>query len=125
VGSNQEAARLVGIRVRSVVFRSFVVSGALAGAAGVLLLARSGAGNPQVGSTFTLTAIAAAFLGAAAFRPGQLNVPGTLVAIFFLAVNITGLTFAGVADYINDLFTGTALVVAVALSAMLLRRQQV
>lgn len=121
IGSNRAAARLVGIRVERDTCLAFVLSGGFAGVAGVLLLARSGAGNPQVGQSFTLTAIAAAFLGAASFKLGKLNVPGTLVAIFFLAVNITGLTFAGVALWISDVFTGLALVLAVAFAGFMSR----
>jgi len=121
IGSNKAASRLVGIRVERDTCVAFVLSGAIAGLAGVLLLARSGAGNPQVGSAFTLTAIAAAFLGAASFKLGKLNVLGSLVAIFFLAVNITGLQFAGVANWISDVFTGLSLVLAVAFAGILSR----
>jgi ribose transport system permease protein len=124
VGSNRAAARLVGIRVERTVFIAFILSGAAAGLAGVLLLASSGAGNPQIGQSFTLTAVAAAFLGAASFKVGQLNVLGSVVAILFLAVNITGLTFLGVQDWINQLFTGAALVVAIAFSTALHRERK-
>jgi ribose transport system permease protein len=124
IGSNKAAARLVGIRVERTVLSAFALTGAFAGVAGVLLLANSGAGNPQVGQTFTLTAIAAAFLGAASFKVGRLNVPGTLVAIFFLAVNITGLTFAGVQNWINQVFTGLSLVLAIALAAVLSKERK-
>jgi ribose transport system permease protein len=123
VGANADAARLVGLRIPGLVLCSFVVSGAAAGLAGVMLLARTGAGNPGVGATFTLSALAAAFLGATAIRPGRFNVAGTMLAVFFLATAITGLTFAGVKDYISDLFTGSALVLAVALSSILGRRR--
>jgi ribose transport system permease protein len=124
VGSSRAAARLVGIRVERSVFAAFILSGASAGLAGVLLLASSGAGNPQIGQSFTLTAVAAAFLGAASFKVGQLNVLGSVVAILFLAVNITGLTFLGVQDWINQLFTGAALVVAIAFSTALHRERK-
>ena len=124
IGSNKAAARLVGIRVERSVLGAFALTGAFAGVAGVLLLANSGSGNPQVGQTFTLTAIAAAFLGAASFKVGRLNVPGTLVAIFFLAINITGLTFAGVQNWINQVFTGLSLVLAIALAAVLSKERK-
>jgi ribose transport system permease protein len=124
IGSNKAAARLVGIRVQRDTCVAFVLSGAFAGLAGVLLLARSGAGNPQVGQAFTLTAIAAAFLGAASFKLGRLNVLGSLVAIFFINVNITGLTFAGVANWITDVFTGLSLVLAVAFATVLSRERR-
>jgi ribose transport system permease protein len=123
VGSNPESARLVGLAIPRIVFLSFVVSGAAAGLGGVLLVADSGAGNPSVGSVFTLTALTAAFLGATSVKPGRFNVVGTLLAIAFLAAAITGLTFAGVQDYINDLFTGFALVLAVGISVLLGRRR--
>jgi ribose transport system permease protein len=125
VGANPESARLVGLNIPNLVLRAFVVSGAAAGLAGVLLLAQSGAGNPNagVGSQLTLTALAAAFLGATSVRPGRFNVLGTLLAIYFLAAVITGLTYAGVKDYIHDLFTGAALVLAVAVSTILGRRR--
>ncbi|MCW2608710.1 MAG: putative ribose transport system permease protein [Frankiales bacterium] len=121
IGSNKAASRLVGIRVERDTCLAFVLSGTFAGVAGVMVLAQQGAGNPQVGQSFTLTAIAAAFLGAASFKLGKLNVPGSLVAIFFLAVNITGLTFAGVATWISDVFTGLSLVLAVAFAGLLSR----
>jgi len=123
VGSNLEAARLVGLRIPRVVFLSLVVSGAAAGLGGVLLVADSGAGNPSVGSVFTLTGLTAAFLGATSVTPGRFNVLGTLLAIFFLASAITGLTFAGVQDYVNDIFTGFALILAVGVSVLLARRR--
>jgi len=125
VGANPESARLVGLNIPGLVLRAFMVSGAAAGLAGVLLLAQSGAGNPSagVGNTLTLTALAAAFLGATSVRPGRFNVVGTLLAIYFLAAAITGLTYAGVKDYIQNLFTGAALVLAVAISTILGRRR--
>jgi ribose transport system permease protein len=119
IGSNRAAAALVGIRVERTITSAFMLTGAFAGVAGVLLLARTGAGNPQIGPTFTLTALASAFLGAVSFKVGRLNVPGTLVAIFFLAVNITGLTFAGVQNWVSEVFTGATLILAVALAAVL------
>ena len=63
VGASPTSARLVGLRVERMILSSFVVSGALSGVAGVLLLARAGTANPQVGPGFTLAALSAALLG--------------------------------------------------------------
>lgn len=125
IGSNRAAARLVGIRVERSIFMAFTINGFFAGVAGVLLLARAGAGNPQIPPTLALTALAGAFLGAASFKVGRLNVPGTIVALLFLAVNITGLTLAGVANWINELFTGLSLIFAIALAAVLAKEPKV
>ena len=123
IGSNREAARLVGLPVERLVLIAFVLSGALAGLAGVLLVARTGSANPQVGTVAdTLQALSAAYLGATAIKPGRFNVIGTLIAIFFLAFTVTGLSLAGVANWINDVFNGAALFVAVLISTVIGRQ---
>jgi ribose transport system permease protein len=124
IGSNRDAARLVGLRVERYVLVAFVLSGTLAGVAGVLLVANSGGGNPQAGQIIdTLQALAAAYLGATAIKPGRFNVLGTMIAIYFLAFTVTGLSLAGVADWINSVFDGGALFVAVLVSTIIGRRR--
>jgi ribose transport system permease protein len=123
VGSNRVAARLVGIDVDRVVVISFVLSGSFAAVAGVLQLAHDGSANPQIGMNFLLPALAAAFLGATTIRPGRFNVLGTLVAVFFIAAAVQGLNYAGVQSWIQNVVNGTALVLAVALTALIGRRR--
>jgi ribose transport system permease protein len=124
IGSNPSAARLVGLPVERLVVIAFVLSGTFAGLAGVLLVARNGSASPQVGTVGdSLQALAAAFLGATAIKPGRFNVVGTLVAIFLLAFTVTGLSLAGVAGWINDVFNGAALFVAVLISTIVGRRR--
>ncbi|MBB4660767.1 ABC transporter permease [Conexibacter arvalis] len=123
LGSNEEAARLVGLRPQRLVLMSFVTAGLLAGAAGMLMVARTGGASPRVGETYTMPAFAAAFLSAAAIRPGRFNVFGAIVAIIFLAVLKSGLNLAGVQPYVSDIVNGVALVAGVALAAYLGRRR--
>ena len=61
--------------------------------------------------------------GATAIKPGRFNVLGTMVAIFFLAFTVTGLSLAGVANWINDVFNGAALFVAVLISTIIGRKR--
>jgi ribose transport system permease protein len=124
IGSNRAAAKLVGIRVERTITSAFALTGAFAGVAGILLVAYSGSANPSIGPTFTLTALASAFLGAVSFKVGRLNVPGTIVAIFFLSINIAGLTYAGVQNWITEVFTGLTLILAVALAAVLSKERK-
>lgn len=123
VGSNAEAARLVGLDVDRLVLASFVASGALAGVAGVLEVARLGGASPQIGPTFTLPALAVVFLGATAIRPGQFNVGGTIVAVAFLAALTSGLNLAGAEAWVNDVIVGVALLSGVVLSTAVFGRR--
>src|SRR5436190_20146976 len=124
IGSNAPAARLAGLPVDRLEIFSFVVSGTMAAFAGVLLVARNGGASPQVGTVSdSLQALSAVFLGATAIRPGRFNVVGTLVAIFFLAFTITGLSLAGVESWIGDVCNGAALFIAVVVSTLIGRRR--
>ncbi|WP_159502253.1 ABC transporter permease [Microbacterium sp. 18062] len=116
VGFNPEAARLAGVRVERVRIGTLTAGGALAALAGALLTSRINAGDPTVGPGFLLPALTAVFLGSTQFRGGRFNVWGTIVAMYVLAVGIKGLQLAGSPRWVNDLFYGLALLLAVALS---------
>lgn len=124
IGSSSAAARLVGIRVERTVLLTFMASGALAGIAGILMLAQQGSGNPaNQGLALALPALAAVFLGASAFKPGHFNVPGTIVGLLLVAVFVSGLTLGGAEAWVQPVFEGGALIVAVGLSAFFRRRR--
>jgi ribose transport system permease protein len=122
VGGNPQAARLAGLRVDRVVFGSLVAAGTIAGFAGVILTAKLGTGNPTSGPPYLLPAFSAVFLGATQIKAGRVNVAGTLIAIYLLATGVKGLQLAGAPVYLNDLFNGLALILAVALAARSRRR---
>ena len=117
IGGNPQAARLAGIRVGRITTGAFLLSGVVAAFAGIVLAAELGSASPDVGGPYLLPAFSAVFLGATQVFPGRVNVPGTLIAIFLLATGVKGLQLAGAPSYINDLFNGAALIIAVALAA--------
>ena len=117
VGGNPQAARLAGVRVGRITMVAFITSGLIAALAGVVLAAVLGSANPEVGSPYLLPAFSAVFLGATQILPGRVNVLGTLVAIFLLATGVKGLQLVGMPGYVEDLFNGVALIIAVALAA--------
>lgn len=121
LGGSRDAARLAGVRVQVLTVCAFTACGFLAGMAGVLESATLGSGNPTVGPDFLLPAFAAAFLGATAIKPGTYNVLGTLFAVFTLQTGIVGLQLLGVPFFIEPIFNGVALIVAVGATRLLSR----
>jgi ribose transport system permease protein len=123
IGSNPRAANLVGLPRQRYTLIAFAASGALAGVAGVILTARTGGANPDTGTYLLFPALAAVFLGATAINPGRFNVFGTIVGVLFVSVSVSGLTLAGAQNWVDPVFNGAALLVAVFLSSALRRRR--
>lgn len=123
VGLSRRASLLAGVRVGPILASSFVWSGVLSAVAGWLELGRVGSASAGVGPSFLLPAIAAGFLGATTIKPGRFNVLGTAVAVALVAVGINGLELNGAADWVQPLFDGGVLLLAVG-SAQLLARGQ-
>ena len=118
VGRGRSVSKLSGVRVGRVRIGALMGSAALAALAGVLYAGTSGGADPSSGSTLLLPAFAAAFLGATSIMPGRFNPWGTAIAVYFLVTGITGLQLMGVQSYVQQLFYGGALLVAVALSQL-------
>ena len=85
-GDHQDAARLLGLNVDSVLIATYALSGALAGLAGVVLAARLGAGQPVAGTGWELDAIAAVVVGGTLLSGGQGGVGFTHVGVLLLGV---------------------------------------
>lgn len=115
-GENREAARLRGLPTAQLIASAFLISSMTAAMGGILLAARNGVGHPTVYSKLLLPAFAAAFLGTAAFRIGRFNPAGTVLAMYLLAVGANGLKFLGAPFWVDDVFNGVALVVAIGLA---------
>ena len=122
-GMNREAARLSGVRTDAMVLGTFVLSGLIAGMAGVVYAAQSGTFANTIGMGLIFPAFAAVFLGATQFsrRP---NVWGTILAILTLAVGAQGLqlSLASGGFWITPMFNGVALVLAVVFGAQQSKR---
>ncbi len=125
VGRGRSVARLSGLRVQRLRIGAMTASSTISAAAGVLYVGTIGGADPTSGLQFLLPSFAAAFLGATAIVPGRFNPWGALVAVYFLVTGITGLTLLGVQSFVQNLFYGGALVVAVVLSQIARRRTQV
>lgn len=123
VGEGREAARLVGLRVDRLRFGAFIASGAISAVAGIFTAGQLGAADPSVGPSFLLPAYAAAFLGATTIKPGRFNAWGTVVALYLLVTGVTGLELMGTSSWVQEMFNGSALLVAVTFARFVARDQ--
>lgn len=121
IGGNLEAARLNGLRVDFLRVLALTISSTAAALAGALSTAGVTAGSSQTGAAYLLPAFAAAFLGSTQIKPGRVNVWGTVLAVFTLAVGIKGLQLIGAPFWLSDLFNGAALLISVGLAGNALR----
>lgn len=124
VGSNSSAAALVGLPVRRIEIGSYVMAGGLAAVAGLFQLGQLGSADPQMAAGhLLLPALVAAFLGTAAFSPGSFNFPGAILAVYFVAFSVSGLQFMGAASWVEPVFNGVALIIAMSASVVLGRKR--
>lgn len=123
VGAGREVARLSGVRVDAIRTGSLVASSFISALAGVILAGWLGASDPNVGTSFLLPAFTAAFLGATTITPGRFNPWGTFMAVYFLITGITGLQVVGLVGWIEQVFYGGSLVVAVTFSHLAGKRR--
>jgi ribose transport system permease protein len=123
VGNSLEAAKLSGIPASRLTVTSFILGGVLAALAGVIISAKIGSAQPDIGASYLLPAFAAAFLGASAIRPGRFNSLGTLIGVYVVAVGFTGLVFLGVPLWIQPVFYGLTLLAAIAAPVVFAHRR--
>jgi ribose transport system permease protein len=125
IGANPRAAALNGIPVRSFVIGAFIASSTLTAFSGVVLASKLRIGQASVGLEYLLPALVGAFLGSTTIRPGRVNVWGTLVGVLILAVGISGIQQFGGAFFVEPLFNGATLVVAIGIAGYAQRRRSV
>ncbi len=123
IGANQRAAELNGIPTRKFVIGAFVTSGALTALAGVLLASKLRIGQASVGLEFLLPALVGAFLGSTTIKPGRVNVWGTIVGVMILAVGISGIQQFGGSFWVEPLFNGTTLLIAIGIAGYAQRKK--
>lgn len=116
IGGNQTAARLAGININRVRMMMYMLSGGVAGLAGVLLTARTTSGNPINGVGLELQAITAVFLGGAATTGGKGTIVGTFLAVIIVGVLNNGMNLLGFNTFVQRVALGLLLVGAVAIS---------
>jgi fructose transport system permease protein len=124
VGNNPEAARLTGINTRRLLLILYTTAGVIYGIASLLLISRTGVGDPNAGQTENLESITAVVLGGTSLFGGRGSVIGTLIGALIVGVIRNGLQLIGVASIYQVLITGILVIAAVSLDQIARRRQR-
>jgi ribose transport system permease protein len=114
VGSSEATARLCGVSVPRVKLWIYMLSGALAGLAGVMQFARLTVGDPTTAIGKELDIIAAVVIGGASLSGGVGGITGSLLGAFLMSVLANGCTLSGIPNYVQEILIGAIIVVAVA-----------
>ncbi|QOV91635.1 ABC transporter permease [Humisphaera borealis] len=119
IGSNEQTARLCGVRVNRTKIAVYASAGALAGIAGVLQFAYVGLGDPTGAAGMELDVIAAVVIGGASLSGGVGTVSGTIIGALLMTVVANGLTkFPDMRNSVQQIVTGTIIVIAAALDRL-------
>ncbi len=118
VGSDDRAAYTAGVNVTATRFLAYVITGMLAGAAGMMLTALIGSADPKVGANYTLIAIAATALGGVSLAGGRGGLLGAAIGAIDIFLLQSVLTAFNVSTYVLQVAYGAILVAAVVLIAL-------
>jgi ribose/xylose/arabinose/galactoside ABC-type transport system permease subunit len=119
-GGNAEGSRAVGVRTQRIKIAAYTISGAMAGLAAVLLVARVGSAEPAAATSLLLNAVAAVVLGGVSLFGGRGTIAGPVIGAVLLTALVNGLTLAGVSEAYQPIAVGTVVVA----SAVLMRYQR-
>jgi ribose transport system permease protein len=115
LGANPESARLSGVPVERRLLLVYIVSGAMAGLASLIILARINSAQGDIGEDLTLPAIAAALIGGTSLFGGSGTVAGTLIGALILTLVLNGMNLLQINASWQPLATGLIVLLAVAI----------
>lgn len=124
IGANAEAARLSGIPVGSRLILSYTVSGAMAGLAGVVYLARLNSAEAGIGDALLLPAIAAVLIGGTSLFGGSGGLLGTLIGAVILTLVLNGMNLLTINTNWQPLVTGVIVLLAASVDSFTRRRAE-
>lgn len=113
IGGNERVAFLAGIRTRRAKITCFMLGSLFVAVAATFAVGQNGSASPTYGPDLLLPTYAAAFLAVTTFRPGYYNVIGSIVGILLLAFGFNGLTLWNTPSWVQPIFNGGVLIVAV------------
>lgn len=122
IGHGKEVARLSGVKVGKIRWGCLIASSTLSAFAGVMYSGVTGSAKSGSCNDFLMPAFAAVFLSTTFIKIGRFNPIGTFISVYFLETGIRGLSLLGASTYIQNIFYGVALVLAVAISVVIKKK---
>lgn len=116
IGGNREAAMLSGIKTKRNYVMTYMISGLLAGFAGILTASWMSTGQPTAGDGYELDAIAASVIGGASLSGGIGSVAGTFGGVFLLRIITNIFNLVGLPSYYQRIAKGVIIVFALLLN---------
>ena len=124
IGSNEEAVRLSGIRIRYYKWMVYTLSGGLAAMAGIISTSRTGVGSPIIGVGLELDVIAAVVIGGASLNGGKGNVVNTLLGVLILGMIGNIMNLMNIPAYPQQIIKGIIIIAAVLLQGIRIRTKE-
>jgi ribose/xylose/arabinose/galactoside ABC-type transport system permease subunit len=113
VGGNENAAIVSGVNSKNVLISVFTINGALAGLAGIVLASRINSGQPAIGTSYELDAIASVVIGGTSLRGGSGKIIGTILGFMIIGIINNGLNLLNVSSYYQLIVKGLIIAGAV------------
>lgn len=118
IGGNQESARVAGINVNRYKTAAYILSGVLAAAAGIVLTARTTTGDPTLGESYEMDAIAACVIGGAKLTGGVGTIVGTIIGAVIIGIINNILNLTNISTYYQYVVRGGIIILAVVFNSM-------
>ncbi|EXX85358.1 ABC transporter permease [Paenibacillus darwinianus] len=125
IGGNEAAARLVGINVNKAKIGVYALSGVFASLAGILMLLRLGAGQPEIGQGWLMPSITAAIIGGTSLMGGQGKAIGTVIGAALMGVLANAIVLLSVSAYWEKVIIGAVVLLAIILDQLRARWKRV
>ncbi len=123
VGGNEEASKIVGIRVNKTKMGVYCLAGFLSAIAGVLMVLRMGSSQVNIGENWVMPSITAAVLGGTSMNGGSGGIGGTIVGGFLMATISYSISLLGISSYWDQVVTGLVVLIAISIDAIRRKKQ--
>ena len=122
VGSNEESARRIGIRIDYTVITGYIAASLLTALGAIMLMTQIGVGDPRQGINYTLASITAVVLGGTSLSGGRGTFIGTVLGAVLATEVLNAVTFLGLSQTYQYLFQGALIVISALIYSLVRRR---